>query len=374
MKSFKCPVHKFIRLQPLALRIVDTMEFQRLRYIRQLGVCHYVYPSASHTRFEHSIGVYNLVDKLFKSLLENQPNLRISKRDIELIKLAGLVHDIGHVCFSHSFDNKIRHKLDVKVEEHEIRGVSLFKHIVTKYNLPFDEKEVNLICNIILGKIDKNYPRYYFEIVANSVTYFDVDKLDYLLRDSYHLGFQLGFQYDYLFHKMRIIDNRLCYNKKASYTLYSIFNARYKLHKEVYQHKVVCQIDAMLCDAIVQEKENLKLNDMFRNNDFEWLKLTDDYVYVLLRLSNNKLLKRIDGRRLYHTLTKKEANSLSDPSQVIISKKVLGFVNENVNPLADIQFFDKSDYNKSYKIKMKEISNLMPLQFIETNIQYISKS
>ena len=137
MKSFKCPVHKFIRLQPLALRIVDTMEFQRLRYIRQLGVCHYVYPSASHTRFEHSIGVYNLVDKLFKSLLENQPNLRISKRDIELIKLAGLVHDIGHVCFSHSFDNKIRHKLDVKVEEHEIRGVSLFRYIVKKYKLPF---------------------------------------------------------------------------------------------------------------------------------------------------------------------------------------------------------------------------------------------
>ena len=140
--------------------------------------------------------------------------------------------------------------------------------------------------------------------------------------------------------------------------------------------KTIGVVDPSEAQPIISylKKENLKLNDMFRNNDFEWLKLTDDYVYVLLRLSNNKLLKRIDGRHLYHTLTKKEANSLSDPSQVIISKKVLGFVNENVNPLANIQFFDKSDYNKSYKIKMKEISNLMPLQFIETNIQYISKS
>ena len=135
MKSFKCPVHKFIRIEPLALQIIDTIEFQRLRFIRQLGVCHYIYPSASHTRFEHSLGVYNLVGKLFSCLLDNQPDLQIPKRDILLIKIAGLIHDIGHVCFSHSFDNHIRHKLDVHIDEHEDRGVKLFRHMVIKLSL-----------------------------------------------------------------------------------------------------------------------------------------------------------------------------------------------------------------------------------------------
>jgi len=373
MKSFKCPVHKFIRIEPFALEIIDTVEFQRLRFIRQLGVCHYVYPSASHTRFEHSLGVYNLVGKLFTCLLENQPDLQIPRRDIQLIKIAGLIHDIGHVCFSHSFDNHIRQKLDVHVDEHEDRGVQLFRHMVKKYKLPFLEKEVDLICNIILGKFDSNYPKYYFEIVANSSTHLDVDKLDYLLRDSYHLGFQLGFQYDYLFHKMRIIDNQICYNKKAAYTIYSIFNARYKLHKEVYQHSAVSQIDAMICDAIIQEKETLKLNQMFGNNNFDWVKLTDDYIYVSLALSNNNILSRINKRNLYHTISKDETSKI-DKKQFIVSEKTLGFVNKNVNPLCQICFFDKKNTNQLCKMKMNEITNLMPLNFTETHIQYISKN
>ena len=373
MKSFKCPVHKFIRIEPMALEIIDTIEFQRLRFIRQLGVCHYIYPSASHTRFEHSLGVYNLVGKLFICLLENQPDLKIPKRDIELIKIAGLIHDIGHVCFSHSFDNNIRHKLDVNIDDHEGRGVKLFEHMVKKYNLSFSEKEVNLIGNIILGKFDSKYPKYYFEIVANSSTYLDVDKLDYLLRDSYHLGFQLGFQYDYLFHKMRIIDNQICYSKKAAYTIYSIFNARYKLHKEVYQHRAVCQIDAMMTDAIIQEKETLKLNEMFKDGSFDWIRLTDDYIYVLLLMANNNIISRINHRNLYHTVTKDEATNVGS-DQIITTEKILGFINKNENPLCQICFFDKKNPNNLCKMKMSEISNLMPLNFLETCIQYISKN
>jgi len=373
MKSIKCPVHKFIRVDDLALKIIDTEEFQRLRFIRQLGVCHYVYPSASHTRLEHSLGVYNLVDKLFKSLLENQPNLEISKRNIQLIKISGLIHDIGHVCFSHSFDNKIRKKLSVHVEEHEERGVALFRNMVKKYELPITNKEVDLICNIILGKIDSNYPKYFFEIVANSSTYFDVDKLDYLLRDSYHLGFQLGFQYDYLFHKMRIIENQICYDKKAAYTLYSIFNARYKLHKEVYQHRAVCQIDAMICDAIIEEKVFLKLDQMFENGSFDWIKLTDDYIYTCLKLSKNKILDRIHRRKLYHTVSETEAKEI-DKKSIIISEKVLGFVGKDVNPLSHMKFFDKKKgIDKLCSIEMKEISHLMPLKFTERDVQYICK-
>jgi len=241
--------------------------------------------------------------------------------------------------------------------------------MVKKYELPLSNKEVNLISNIILGIVDPSYPKYYFEIVANSTTYFDVDKLDYLLRDSYHLGFQLGFQYDYLFHKMRIIENQICYDKKAAYTLYSIFNARYKLHKEVYQHKVVCQIDAMICDAIIEEKVFLCLDQMFEDGSFEWIKLTDDYIYTYLKLSKNKILDRIHRRQLYHTISENEAKEI-DKSSVIISEKVLGFVSKDVNPLAYMKFY-VSGKNELSSMKMKEISHLIPLTFTERDIQYI---
>ena len=100
-------IHGFIEIDELALSIIDKPEFQRLKNIKQLGVVHHVFPSATHTRFEHSLGVYYLAGELLVNLKNNQPEINLSKREIQLVKIAGLCHDLGHGPFSHLIDNYI---------------------------------------------------------------------------------------------------------------------------------------------------------------------------------------------------------------------------------------------------------------------------
>ena len=101
MKTIYCPIHKDMKFEKEVLEFVDTPEFQRLRNIKQLGLCYYVFPGASHNRFEHSLGVAHLSYRMIKGLQQRQPELKITNRTCILIKIAGLLHDIGHVCFSH---------------------------------------------------------------------------------------------------------------------------------------------------------------------------------------------------------------------------------------------------------------------------------
>lgn len=98
------PVHGQIVMDGLCLRIIDTKEFQRLRYLKQLGTCDYVYPGATHSRFSHSIGVAYYSELLLKNLKNNQPYLSITPIDILCVKIAGLCHDLGHGAYSHVWE------------------------------------------------------------------------------------------------------------------------------------------------------------------------------------------------------------------------------------------------------------------------------
>jgi HD superfamily phosphohydrolase len=103
-KSFNDSIHGYINLSSLQLSLVDTPQFQRLRQLKQVGTCYFVYPGASHNRFEHSLGVSHLAGELIDRLDKDQPDLEINERDKQNLRVAGLCHDLGHGPFSHVFD------------------------------------------------------------------------------------------------------------------------------------------------------------------------------------------------------------------------------------------------------------------------------
>ena len=123
IKKIFCPVHGFMEIRPYLFKIIDTYEFQRLRNLKQLGAAHHVFPSATHTRFAHSLAVAHLARKMIESIKKNQPYLNITERDIELVEIGGLIHDLGHGPYSHLWDNYVITHDD---DEHEERSCKIF--------------------------------------------------------------------------------------------------------------------------------------------------------------------------------------------------------------------------------------------------------
>ena len=105
------PIHKYMKLSPICVQIIDTPVFKRLKHLHQLSLCYQVFPGATHKRFEHSLGVAYLSGKLMRSLQKHQPELGITAQDIKLIEVAGLCHDLGHGPFSHLWDHEVMSQL-----------------------------------------------------------------------------------------------------------------------------------------------------------------------------------------------------------------------------------------------------------------------
>ena len=347
MKIVKDILYGFIEITPLALKIIDTLEFQRLRFIKQLGLTYFVYPSAQHTRFEHSIGVYHLTNTFLKKLSQQY---EIDDRIQEIIAISGLIHDLGHVSFSHTFDEYLIPLFKKYTKHHEQRGIDLFIKMNKKYNLGFSDDEIELMGNIIHGKEDINYPKYIFQIIANKKNELDLDKIDYLMRDGYYLGKQVSFDYKYLFANSKIINNEICFDVKTSFTILSLFNMRYELHKKFYNHKTVILIEVMLTDAFLSVFDKLDLEKTFETD--EWLyKLTDNIMFELLNHNeSNVIISNIMNRKLYKIVDKFDKQN----NKCLLIKKHIGLTSQTKNPILNMNFYNKSD--DIVKLDMREIS------------------
>ncbi|XP_074536701.1 deoxynucleoside triphosphate triphosphohydrolase SAMHD1-like [Halichoeres trimaculatus] len=286
---FNDPIHGHIELHPLLIAIIDTPQFQRLRNIKQLGGAYFVYPGASHNRFEHSIGVAHLAGQLAEALRTRQPELKITKEDILCVQIAGLCHDLGHGPFSHLFDgpflNKIAEKRmqegntaegeRLKSWKHEQGSCDMFDHLVKENNLlPLMKdcglklKDLGFIKEMILhpSDSDQEWPytgreqnkAFLYDIVSNKRNGVDVDKFDYLARDSYHLGIQNNFDHHrYIkFASVRVCENDgrkyICMRDKEVDNMYDLFYTRHCLHRRAYQHKVNKIIEDMIAEAFVE--------------------------------------------------------------------------------------------------------------------------
>ncbi|XP_049610389.1 deoxynucleoside triphosphate triphosphohydrolase SAMHD1 isoform X2 [Syngnathus scovelli] len=349
-KVFNDPIHGHVELHPLLVKIIDTPQFQRLRNIKQLGATYFVFPGASHNRFEHSIGVGFLAGQLVKALKEKQRELSISQRDILCVQIAGLCHDLGHGPFSHMFDAKFIPKARPDISwKHEKASLDMFDHLVEKNDLkPQMEQhglvlpeDLDFIKELIAGPLDttvdlqsSQWPyrgrskdkSFLYEIVANKRNGIDMDKWDYFARDCHNLGIQNNSDYRrYLkFARVCEVDGEklICTRDKEVGNLYDLFYTRICLHKRAYQHRVCTVIEIMINEAFLKADKHFQVQGsggkMFTLStaidDMEaYTKLTDSVFEQILHSSNPELaearqiLQNILQRRLYKYLGQTQA-------------------------------------------------------------------
>lgn len=263
-------VHGELTLPPFVAAIATHKLFHRLDFVRQLGGCAFVYPSATHTRREHSIGVSYLAGKVGLHLKSQYPNL-VDDDDVLCLQVAGLVHDLGHGPFSHTFEEYM-HK-HVPSWSHEDLTCTLFRDVfhelIVEHN-PFrsgtPEQQLRTIQSMIRGvRTDDaitpaeynrfEHQRFLFEIVHNQRTGIDVDKWDYLCRDSLCVfGASRPLNLTRLVGAIRLnhmYGYSIAFDEKVAFELTEMFALRARLHRQVYQHHGVIFVESLLVDLML---------------------------------------------------------------------------------------------------------------------------
>ena len=271
------PIHDFIRVYEHELSIIDNPIFQRLRRIRQLSGAHLTYPAAQHTRFEHSLGVMHIASQAGNALHEKGI---VTSDDIEILRLSGLLHDIGHGPFSHLFEEIIQEK---KIS-HEDFG----KEIILKSDIGDDLSKngfnKKLIAKVTFG--DSKF-QYMNEIVSGTLS---ADMMDYLQRDGYFTGAEHAkIDHKRITQSLDIHKKKLALERSALYSFESMMHSRYQMFKAVYFHKTVRAAEVMLLEALRLSDDEFGFSTFNLN---EFVNLTDEYVLSSLLSSKSSKLKR----------------------------------------------------------------------------------
>lgn len=249
-KLIRDPLWETIRLDPTAVRIVDTAEFQRLRYIRQLGLAHLVYPGATHTRFDHALGVYHLTKTALRLLRERGGVSPEAWEGEELVPYAALLHDIGHYAYSHALEELETEHLPVHHEEVSKR---FFTSPALRDALaPLGLTAPDRIAELIRG--DSEIPLR--GLVSGSL---DLDKMEYLRRDARFCGVPYGeVDVSRLLQGIELLEDPVSgaievgVHEKAIAALESLLFAKYQMFRNVYWHHAV-RAATVLYKRIVEE-------------------------------------------------------------------------------------------------------------------------
>jgi len=297
-------IHGSMKISGLILELVKTPEFQRLRNIRQLGLAYLVYPGANHTRFEHSLGAWDIARRL-------SAEVGLDESESMLLQVGALLHDIGHGPFSHTFESIYKHY--VKEHDHMRLGQDIIlgrtnitesenggriPEIIEGYDYDFTAEDV---AELILGRHGKPYLGH---ILHGDV---DVDQLDYLIRDAHYTGVAHGtIDVERLLKVLRIHDEELVVDEKGVEAVEGMMVARSLMYSRVYFHHTVKIAEGMLTRALEFALEEGHLWDFWRMIDCRVLVELED-----LEGLPAEIVRRVKYRDLYKAAVLASVDDLS---------------------------------------------------------------
>ena len=418
-KVINDPVHGHMYFPGIVVDAIDTPQVQRLRELKQLGTSYYVFPGASHNRFEHSLGTAHLATNMFDALrtrASSDVRDALTGADRVAVQLAGLCHDLGHGPFSHVFDNEFLprriagwHAGDEPPWNHEAMGADMFRWMVDDNGMDLDKGVIDRVCDLITSSnVESATPgtKFLWDIVANKRNSIDVDKFEYLLRDQHGTGVKGNVDVGRLMSFMKVIDDQICFKASEVYNVYDLFHTRANMHQKVYTHKKAKAIEYMIVDALVEadvawdseiSKSIWDVNEFIRLDDtilkrIEWSKES--------KLQKGRdLVRRIRRRELYQyvndfavpeediigfkPVTEVDITSCQGdnnipgglrPDDIIIQNVKIDYSMKSKNPVDSVKFFQDYGDTHSFHIDKSKVSLLLPNSFIERKVRVFSKS
>ncbi len=305
-KELSDPLYGFIGILPEELPVIDSIPFQRLRNIKQLGGAYLVFPSAHHTRFEHSIGVMFVADLIYERIKDG---IFRDKTDREyyrrVVRLSALLHDIGHPPFSHTAEVLLPDK-----KNHEHMTSKIIKETqlgeIIKRNFGFTDEDIERIIRVATGKPETKTESILADIITGE---FGADRIDYLRRDALFCGVSYGlFDYQRLLNTIDMSDSgKICINVSGLRALENFIVGRYFMYLQVYFHKVVRIMNIHILDLMKEILEKFDTSDISN-----YIKLNDTYILSLLFTDSRykrhaeRILERKHFREIFSTKNKDE--------------------------------------------------------------------
>ena len=352
-KLFNDPIYGFISIETeLILQLINHPYFQRLRRISQMGLSSLVYPGANHTRFEHALGSMHVMQKAIDVLILK--GIKINLKEREAMQIAALLHDIGHGPFSHATEKTL-----LKGIHHETISLKIIRLL----NKSFDGK-LDLAEQIFIG----NHPRKFMhELISGQI---DVDRLDYLKRDSFYTGVTEGnINTDRIVATMNVREENLVFESKGIYSLEKFLLARRLMYWQVYLHKTSLAAEMILLkiiqrfqSLIKQQKGIINKNNMLfpflKMNPSEtiedkvlvdYLSMDDSDIIQLLKSlenHNDNVLSQLSSQLLNRNLPKIRIRENAYTNEELDKMKCKLKCDEN--DISDYYVFNGSISNQTY--------------------------
>jgi uncharacterized protein len=370
-KIINDPVLGFISINSeLVFDLIEHPYFQRLRRIKQLGLTNFVYPAANHSRFQHALGSYHLINEAI-SIIRSKGQ-EITDEEAEAASVAILLHDIGHGPFSHALENSIMDNIG-----HE----KLSTLFMEELNIQFDKK-LDMAIAIFTNKYHK---KFLHQLISSQL---DMDRLDYLKRDSFFTGVSEGVVgSDRIIKMLNVVDDKLVVESKGIYSIEKFLIARRLMYWQVYLHKTVLSAEYLLINILKKAKQLAKQGEelfatpalhffLYNNinenslNSYDskkkimhqFSKLDDYDIVASIKVwndSDNKCLKKLCANFLDRNLYKIELQPTAfDSNRIKEMKNKL--VKLHGITLEDADFFVFSDCisNNAYKMEDETIEIL----------------